>query len=107
MLGCSLKISSIDRILWSIIIFFLVWQVFLAPYTIISNLALTCLYICNYRKLSPKERKIELALLCGISCLIGYSFIMQNEISLIFRFALILFFVLGAYLIRLNYKICL
>lgn len=62
MLGCSLKISSIDRILWSIIIFFLVWQVFLAPYTIISNLALTCLYICNYRKLSPKERKIELAL---------------------------------------------
>ena len=107
MLGCSLKISSIDRILWSIIIFFLVWQVFLAPYTIISNLALTCLYICNYRKLSPKERKIELALLCGIFCLIGYSFIMQNEISLIFRFALILFFVLGAYLIRLNYKICL
>ena len=32
---------------------------------------------------------------------------MQNEVALIVRFALILFFVLGAYFIRLNYKVCL
>ena len=107
MLKCVLKKRNIDSVCWSIILLFLVWQTFLASYSLISNLALVCLYICNYGKLQIKERKIELLIVWGISFLVAYSFIMQNEVALIVRFALILFFVLGAYFIRLNYKVCL
>ena len=102
MLKCVLKKRNIDSVCWSIILLFLVWQTFLASYSLISNLALVCLYICNYGKLQIKERKIELLIVWGISFLVAYSFIMQNEVALIVRFALILFFVLGAYFIRLN-----
>lgn len=107
MLKCILKKRNIDSACWSIILLFLVWQTFLASYSLISNLALVCLYICNYGKLQIKECKIELLIVWGISFLVAYSFIMQNEVALIVRFALILFFVLGAYFIRLNYKVCL
>lgn len=107
MLKCVLKKRNIDSVCWSIILLFLVWQTFLASYSLISNLALVCLYIYNYGKLQIKERKIELLIVWGISFLVAYSFIMQNEVALIVRFALILFFVLGAYFIRLNYKVCL
>lgn len=107
MLKCALKKRNIDSVCWSIILLFLVWQTFLASYSLISNLALVCLYMCNYEKLQIKERKIELLIVWGIFFLVAYSFIMQNEVALIVRFALILFFVLGAYFIRLNYKVCL
>ena len=89
-------------ILLSIILVLLLWQFVLTPFSIVSNISLLCIVFLNYKVLNRGKRISVGIVLWILMLLVGYSMIMQNDISLIFRFFLILFFVIYAYYIKVE-----
>lgn len=87
-----------------IIIIFVIlsWQFLLSQFSILSNIFLLILFFLMYNNGRNEQKKEMIISILIVSFLAGYSLIMQNEVSLIVRFALIIMFVLFAYMVNVN-----
>lgn len=92
----------LDRFLWFCVILILFGQSILQDYSIVSNIALLIISIRQTFKLKLKEQSYLVAFLIWIALLFFYSILRGNEISLAFRFCLVILFVLYSYLWKVD-----
>ena len=95
--------TLVVNILLGVIFVFLLGQFILSSFSVISNVSLLCIVFLNYKVLDSRRKISIIFVFWMLMLLVGYSIIMQNDISLIFRFFLVLFFLIYAYYIRVDY----
>lgn len=89
---------------WWIINIILIGTAIFIRYTIISNLALMLLYILSWKNFSNQDKRDSIIFCLWLVLLCGYSIILENNISYIIRFTLIILFIGMAYFIKLPSK---
>ncbi len=89
---------------WWIINIILVGTAIFIKYTIVSNLALMLLYVLSWKIFSSQDKRNSIMFCLGLLLLCGYSIILENNISYIIRFTLIMLFIGMAYFIKLPSK---
>ena len=86
--------NTLSMVLWGVLIFIITRQVPFVSYSILGNLALLGIVASGfYRTFLP--------ILCWCSFLVFYALLQGNEVTLVARFILIIFFLLTAYFIIL------
>lgn len=99
----TVKNFFFDRFTWLVILSFLFFQSILHAYSILSNVALLCIAICQITCLDVKKRNLLFAISLWLIILFVYSLFMGNELSLAIRFSMIVFFILFSYLWKIDY----
>lgn len=92
--------DSLSKVLYSIVVGVLFFQYLLAPLSLLSNLSLLILSLLNYRQLSNAGKRIWIYVVLFVGLLVGYSLIEGNKITLIARFAIMVFLILTSYLCK-------
>ena len=93
--------NTLSMILWGVLIFIITRQVPFVSYSILGNLALLGIVILNIRYDATGFYRTFLPILCWCLFLVFYALLQGNEVTLVARFALIIFFLLTAYFIIL------
>ena len=88
-------------VLWGVLIFIITRQVPFVSYSILGNLALLGIVALNMRYDATGFYRTFLPILCWCSFLVFYALLQGNEVTLVARFVLIIFFLLTAYFIIL------
>ena len=99
MFHININLSKVLLFLFFVVVFLLTRQIPFSNLSILSNVSL--LFMMFYMR---NLRKDSLYFIYGILLLIAYSLIMENNVSNVIRFAVILFFVQAAYYIRIPEK---
>ena len=93
--------DSLSMLLWGMLIFIITRQVPFVSYSIFGNLALLGIVVLNIRYDVTGFYRTFLPVLCWWFFLVFYALLQGNEVTLVARFALIIFFLLTAYFIIL------
>ena len=83
-------------LLWGMLIFIITRQVPFVSYSIFGNLALLGIVVLNIRYDVTGFYRTFLPVLCWWFFLVFYALLQGNELTLVARFALIIFFLLTA-----------
>ena len=95
--------KSIEYTCWFAILFILFYQSVLQEYSIISNATLLVIAVLQLSRMGKEKMGILVCVTVWILFLIGYSVLLGNQISLAFRFGIILLLVLFSYLWKVDY----
>lgn len=93
--------NTLSMVLWGVLIFIITRQVPFVSYSILGNLALLGIVALNMRYDATGFYRTFLPILCWCSFLVFYALLQGNEVTLVARFILIIFFLLTAYFIIL------
>ena len=95
--------KSIEYTCWFAILLILFYQSVLQEYSIISNAALLVIAVLQFSRMGKEKMGILVCVTVWILFLIGYSVLLGNQISLAFRFGIILLLVIFSYLWKVDY----
>lgn len=93
--------DTLSILLWAVLIFIITRQVPFVSYSIFGNLALLGIFMLNIRYDAIGLYRTFLPILCWWFFLAFYALLQGNELALVARFALIIFFLITAYYIIL------
>ena len=93
--------DTLSMLLWGVVILIITRQVPFVSYSIFGNLALLGIVVLNIRYNATGFYRTFLPILCWWFFLVFYALLQGNEVPLVARFALIIFFLLAAYFIIL------
>ena len=95
--------ETIEYTCWSLVLLILFFQSILQEFSIISNAALLIIAILQNQKMNKEKSEYLGLVIVWILFLIGYSILLDNRVDLVIRFGLIIFFVISAYLWKVDY----
>ena len=93
--------DTLSMLLWGVVILIITRQVPFVSYSIFGNLALLGIVVLNIRYNATGFYRTFLPILCWWFFLVFYALLQGNEVPLVARFALIIFFLLAVYFIIL------